>query len=248
MRASEEKILIDGPAGAIDLIVETPPAPRGIALVCHPHPLFGGANSNKVAHALARSFVALGYCTFRPNFRGVGQTAGTHDHGAGETEDLLAVLDWAHQAWQLDVYRPSVLAGFSFGAYVQTRVARRLADAGHPAKRLILVGTAAGFIEGARQYDTEDVPHDNPDFLVVNRLEGSARDHRRRWTAVAIMAATVIAAATGVMHISVAALAGVLAMVGSGCMPVRDMYAQVDWRVIFMIAALMPLSVAMDVA
>lgn len=86
----------------------------------------------------------------------------------------------------------------------------------------------------------------NPDFLVVNRLEGSARDHRRRWTAVAIMAATVIAAATGVMHISVAALAGVLAMVGSGCMPVRDMYAQVDWRVIFMIAALMPLSVAMD--
>jgi di/tricarboxylate transporter len=86
----------------------------------------------------------------------------------------------------------------------------------------------------------------NPDFLVVNRLEGSARDHRRRWTAIAIMAATVLTAASGVVHISVAALAGVLAMVGSGCMPVRDMYAQVDWRVIFMIAALMPLSTAMD--
>ena len=86
----------------------------------------------------------------------------------------------------------------------------------------------------------------NPDFLVVNRLEGSARDHRRRWTAIAIMAGTVFAAATGLVHISVAALAGVLAMVASGCMPVRDMYAQVDWRVIFMIAALMPLSIAMD--
>jgi di/tricarboxylate transporter len=80
----------------------------------------------------------------------------------------------------------------------------------------------------------------------VNRLEGSARDHRRLWTAIAIMAGTVLTAASGLMHISVAALAGVLAMVGSGCMPVRDMYTQVDWRVIFMIAALMPLSIAMD--
>lgn len=86
----------------------------------------------------------------------------------------------------------------------------------------------------------------NPDFLVVNRLEGGARDHRRRWISLAIMGATVLAAASGQLHISVAALAGVLAMVASGCMPVRDMYAQVDWRVIFMIAALMPLSVAMD--
>ncbi|GIX34757.1 MAG: SLC13 family permease [Lysobacteraceae bacterium] len=86
----------------------------------------------------------------------------------------------------------------------------------------------------------------NPDFLVVNRLAGNPRDHRRRWIAIAVMAATVVAAATGMLHISVAALGGVLAMVASGCMPVRDMYAQVDWRVIFMIAALMPLSTAMD--
>jgi di/tricarboxylate transporter len=86
----------------------------------------------------------------------------------------------------------------------------------------------------------------NPDFLVVNRLTGKARDHSRRGLALAIMGATVFAAAAGFVHISVAALAGVLAMVASGCMPVRDMYAQVDWRVIFMIAALMPLSLAMD--
>lgn len=157
--------LIAGPVGAIELLVDAPPSPRGIALIAHPHPLFGGANTNKVTHTLARTLRDLGYVALRPNFRGVGQTAGTHDHGAGETEDLLAVLDWAHQAWQLDVYRPSVLAGFSFGAYVQTCVARRLADAGHPAKRLILVGTAAGFIEGARQYDTEAV---GPDTLVIH--------------------------------------------------------------------------------
>jgi len=86
----------------------------------------------------------------------------------------------------------------------------------------------------------------NPDFLVVNRLSSEARDHSRRWIAIAIMALTMLAAATGLMHISVAALSGVLLMVGSGCMPVRDMYAQVDWRVIFMIAALMPLGIAMD--
>lgn len=86
----------------------------------------------------------------------------------------------------------------------------------------------------------------NPDFLVVNRLSAGVRDHSRRWMAIAIMGATVLAAATGLLHISVAALAGVLLMVASGCMPVRDMYAQVDWRVIFMIAALMPLGIAMD--
>jgi di/tricarboxylate transporter len=86
----------------------------------------------------------------------------------------------------------------------------------------------------------------NPDFLVVNQLARGTRDHSRRWVALAIMASTILAAATGTLHISVAALAGVLAMVATGCMPVRDMYTQVDWRVIFMIAALMPLSLAMD--
>jgi di/tricarboxylate transporter len=86
----------------------------------------------------------------------------------------------------------------------------------------------------------------NPDFLVVNRLAGGVRDHSRRWLALGIMALTVFAAASGLAHISVAALAGVLLMVATGCMPVRDMYSQVDWRVIFMIAALMPLSLAMD--
>jgi len=157
MRAPEEKILIDGPAGKLEVIVENPGAAKGIALVGHPHPLFGGANTNKVAHSLARTFVAMGYCALRPNFRGVGQSEGTHDEGRGETEDMLAVLEEAKRRCG-DL--PVALAGFSFGAFVQTRVARALAEAGHPAQRLVLVGTAAGFVEGTRSYDTEAVPGD----------------------------------------------------------------------------------------
>ena len=157
MRAPEETILIDGPAGRIEVIMERPDAPRGIALIAHPHPLGGGANTNKVAYTLARTFVALGYAAFRPNFRGVGGTEGVHDEGRGETDDLLAVLDEAKRRCG-DL--PVALAGFSFGAYCQTRVGKRLAEAGRPAQRLVLVGTAAGFVEGSRQYDTEAVPHD----------------------------------------------------------------------------------------
>lgn len=160
-----ETRLIDGPDGAIELLIDAPEAPRGLALVCHPHPLFGGANTNKVAHTLARTLRDLGYIALRPNFRGVGKSAGKHDNGGAETDDMLAVLDWASAHWQFDDSRPLVLAGFSFGAFVQTRVARRRAEAGRPARRLILVGTAAGFVEGARQYDTEAV---GPDTLVIH--------------------------------------------------------------------------------
>ena len=135
MRAPEEKALIDGPAGKIELVIENPGAPKGIALVCHPHPLFGGANSNKVAHSLARTFVAMGYCAFRPNFRGVGQSEGAHDEGRGETEDMLAVIAEAKRRCG-DL--PVALAGFSFGGFVQTRVAKALAASGHPAQRLVL--------------------------------------------------------------------------------------------------------------
>lgn len=157
MRTVEERLLIDGPVGKIDTILENPGAPRGIALIAHPHPLGGGANTNKVAYTLAKTFTNLGYAAVRPNFRGVGGTEGHHDEGRGEVEDMLAVL---HEAKCRVGDVPVVLAGFSFGAYVQTKVAKRLQDAGHPAQRLVLVGTAAGFVEGIRQYDTEAVPAD----------------------------------------------------------------------------------------
>ncbi len=157
MRPSKHTLNVDGPIGAIETSIEVPPEPEGIALICHPHPLFGGTNENKVVHTLATTFNRLGYAVLRPNFRGVGASAGAHDDGRGETEDMLRVLDEARRIFG---ELPVVLAGFSFGAYVQTRVAESLADAGQPAQRLVLVGTAAGHVEGARQYSTRAVPKD----------------------------------------------------------------------------------------
>ena len=157
MNRNEEVILIDGPVGAIETLVENPGAPRGIALVCHPHPLFGGANTNKVTHALARTFTRMDYVALRPNFRGVGGSAGKHDEGRGETEDMLAVLAEAKQRYG-DL--PVALAGFSFGAYVQTRVAEALVKVGRPAQALLLVGLATGQVEGERQYTASEVPSD----------------------------------------------------------------------------------------
>jgi alpha/beta superfamily hydrolase len=157
MKLNEEKIYVDGPAGSIEVIVENHGAPRGIALICHPHPLFGGANTNKVAQTLARTFARMDYVALRPNFRGVGESAGTHDEGRGECADMLAVLADAKRRYG-DL--PVALAGFSFGAYVQTRVAQALAEANHPAQRLVLVGTAAGHVEGARKYATKAVSSD----------------------------------------------------------------------------------------
>ena len=157
MKLSEERIFLEGPVGPIEILVENPGTPHGIALVCHPHPLFGGTNTNKVTQTLARTFARMGFIALRPNFRGVGQSAGTHDDGRGETTDMLAVLAEAKRRYG-DL--PVVLAGFSFGAFVQTHVAQALAEADHPAQRLVLVSTASGFIEGARQYGTAAVAND----------------------------------------------------------------------------------------
>ncbi|MCM8611747.1 alpha/beta hydrolase [Accumulibacter sp.] len=157
MKLPTEHLLVDGPVGKIEVTVENPGAPRGIALVAHPHPLFGGGNTNKVVQTLARTFNHLDYVALRPNFRGVGLSEGKHDDGRGEAEDLLAVLAEAKVRFG---NLPVALAGFSFGAYVQTRVAEVLLELGHPAQRLVLVGTASGFVEGARRYQTRAVPAD----------------------------------------------------------------------------------------
>ena len=150
-----ESALLRGHAGNIDVLIDSPETVKGIALVCHPHPLFGGANTNKVAHTLARAYRDLGYAVIRPNFRGVGKSEGTHDHGVAETDDMLAVISWAQSRWG---GLPLALGGFSFGGYVQTRVAARLAEGVTPAGRIVLVGTAAGEVSGARSYPTLPVP------------------------------------------------------------------------------------------
>lgn len=159
-RGSAQQIFVTGAAGRIEVVIDLPDtgtaaAPRGIALVAHPHPLYGGNLDNKVAQTLARCFAELGYVSLRPNFRGVGETEGSHDKGEGETGDMLAVLAEAKRRYGP---LPVVLAGFSFGAWIQTRVARRLADAGTPAERLVLVATAVGRVTEDRSYDATAVP------------------------------------------------------------------------------------------
>jgi alpha/beta superfamily hydrolase len=150
--AGAQTLLIPGPAGAIEAVLDTPAAvaPRGLALVAHPHPLYGGTLDNKVVQTLARVMLELGYRTLRPNFRGVGASEGQHDEGLGETEDLLAVLDYARAHFGAAA---PVLCGFSFGAFVQTRVAQRITP-----ERMVLVGVANGRVAAGRDYRTEAVP------------------------------------------------------------------------------------------
>src|SRR5450759_2855678 len=119
-----ERVLVDGPDGHIETDINDPGATRrGIALIAHPNPVQGGTKDNKVVTTLAKTFFSLGHVAVRPNFRGVGASAGKHDEGRGETEDLLAVAAYARQRYGA---LPLILAGFSFGSFVQTRVARRI--------------------------------------------------------------------------------------------------------------------------
>jgi alpha/beta superfamily hydrolase len=146
----ETRSRIAGPAGALEVALNVPDAaPRGIALVAHPHPLQGGTLDNKVAQTLAKTFVALGYASIRFNFRGAGNSEGTFDDGIGETADALAALAFAQREFAAVAATPPVLAGFSFGSYVQTRVAHEVT-----AERLVLVGPAV------KRFPVEHVPAD----------------------------------------------------------------------------------------
>ena len=153
-----QSIVFDGDAGPIETLVDEPEVTRGLALVAHPHPLLGGTNRNKVVYTLAHCLRDLGYLALRPNFRAVGGSAGTHDEGNGETDDLLGVLEQAAQRWPSAHPLPMALAGFSFGAFVQTRVASRLAAAGRPAERVVLVALATGRLHETTAYQADPVP------------------------------------------------------------------------------------------
>ncbi|NIE66785.1 alpha/beta hydrolase [Burkholderia sp. Ax-1719] len=168
MNAQTEKFHIDGPVGTIECALDRPDAGtpvRGIALVAHPHPLFGGTMDNKVAQTLARTLVQLGYVVYRSNFRGVGTTAGTHDNGIGEQDDLLELIEYMRaQPGQGDV--PLVLAGFSFGTFVLSHVAKRYLEAGGAIERMVFVGTAASRWEVAPVRDDTLVIHGELDDTV----------------------------------------------------------------------------------
>ncbi|MBP6901977.1 MAG: alpha/beta fold hydrolase [Burkholderiaceae bacterium] len=146
MNRDTQLISVAGPAGAIACAIDEPAADtgpaRGVAVLCHPHPLHGGTMDNKVVQTLARAVVALGWRAVRFNFRGVGASAGAYDEGRGETDDALAVIAALRQPGQ-----PLLLGGFSFGSFVAASAAARLAQAGTPAARLVLVGPATSRFE-----------------------------------------------------------------------------------------------------
>lgn len=153
--AGETNISLQGPTGKLETLTSTPLQLTKpiIAVICHPHPLFGGTMHNKVVYSIARAFKDMGLPTVRFNFRGVGASTGNYDHGIGETEDLLAVLKWVqqvcpdHAIW---------LAGFSFGSYVAARGAKVW-----PAKQLISIAPPV------QNFNFKELPPFDCPWLVV---------------------------------------------------------------------------------
>lgn len=141
MNSRTRRLILTGAAGAVEALRDEPPlhegnAPLGVAVIAHPHPLFSGTMDNKVVQTLARAFVQSGFCAVRFNFRGVGASAGEHDEGRGETEDLLAVVEQSAPDGAI------AIAGFSFGAFVASRAIAALWEK-RDLQKIVLVGTAA---------------------------------------------------------------------------------------------------------
>ena len=150
MNSHTEKLSLTGAAGNIEALRDAaagPAHPRGVVVLAHPHPLFGGTMTNKVVQTLARAFVQTGWTAVRFNFRGVGASAGAHDAGRGELEDLLAVVEQTAPEGAI------ALAGFSFGAFVTSHAIARLWPS-RDIQRIVLVGTAAS------RFDVATLPPD----------------------------------------------------------------------------------------
>jgi hypothetical protein len=166
MHVAVQKFDITGPAGKIEGLLDFPSPdtgaqPRGVAIVAHPHPLFGGTMQNKVAQTVARAHAEAGWKAVRFNFRGVGDSEGQYDQGLGELDDLLAVV--RHFAPQ----GPLALAGFSFGAFIASRAVAAL-SAERTIGSVVLVGTAAG------NFDVAPIPAALHDRTLV--LHGETDD------------------------------------------------------------------------
>lgn len=136
-----EALAIAGPAGQLEALLEDPKVVphAGFAVLCHPHPLYGGSMQNKVVHTVARACQEYGMATLRFNFRGVGASAGSYDEGRGEVDDARAVIAWGRKRWPDSAL---TLAGFSFGGMVALRAAQ-----GSAPSRLITVAPAVDRLE-----------------------------------------------------------------------------------------------------
>ncbi|WP_347888763.1 alpha/beta family hydrolase [Nitrosomonas europaea] len=133
---NEQKRFVTGPAGRLETVVTLPEgAPRGLAIVAHPHPLYQGSMDNKIVYILSRAFIEQQYITVKFNFRGVGASEGSYAEGKGEIEDVVAVTQAMREQYDSGPEPlPLTLAGFSFGGAVQAHVAQQLKPS-----RLVLV-------------------------------------------------------------------------------------------------------------
>ena len=163
MNAQTQSLTLDGPAGALEALIDLPDpeqfaAPRGTAVIAPPPPLFSGTLTNKVVQTNARGVVQCGWRALRFNFRGVGASAGSYDKGAGEIEDMLAVV-----AAEAADGQPLLIAGFSFGAFVASQVVARLHGEQRAIDSIVLVGTAVS------RFDAAPVPPElHPQTLVIH--------------------------------------------------------------------------------
>jgi hypothetical protein len=175
-------VTIAGPAGALEALVEVPAGYDGrrCAVVCHPHPLYGGTLHNKVVHTTARALQERGYATVRFNFRGVGASAGSFDDGRGEALDAAAVCDYAATRWPGAAL---TLAGFSFGSFVAFQVAGR-----RPTERLLMIAPPV------RRFDFAEHPAPRLPWVVIQGDRDELVDHHAvlEWTASADPAPTVV--------------------------------------------------------
>jgi uncharacterized protein len=157
MNLQTRRFQLAGPAGIIEGLRDEPAAGeprRGMAVVTHPHPLYGGTMQNKVVQTLARAFVQEGWTALRFNFRGVGASQGRHDEGRGELEDMLALI--AAEAAE----GPLALAGFSFGSFVASRAAQALWISRN-VEKIVLVGTATS------RFEVATLPPESHDHTLV---------------------------------------------------------------------------------
>lgn len=158
MNPKTEDLIWQGEAGAIEVSVNRPDVElKGLSVIAHPHPLFGGTKDNKVTQTIARAMLQLGYLCVRFNFRGVGASAGVHDHGQGEARDMIAVVNRAHAELLPEHLQsaPVALGGFSFGAFVTSHAADALKQSGLNVGKLVLVGTATS------RFKVANVPADS---------------------------------------------------------------------------------------
>ena len=170
-----------GSAGRLEALYRELQDPAGIAVICHPHPLGGGTLHNKVVFRAARGLENANIATLRFNFRGVGASAGKHEEGEGEQEDVMAAIEWAkrkHPGKKL------IVGGFSFGAWVASRVACELPEV----DAIFLIGTPVnkydfGFLRHCEKpilflHGTEDEQGD------VEKLEKMAQQFRNAETVI----------------------------------------------------------------